>query len=653
MAKLLTIETGFTCNSRCHYCTQLDYRVIPQADQLDLSTEQIRERIAFAAKNGYDQIGFSGGEPTIRPDFLDLIAFAKSLDFERIGVTTNGRMFAYPAFAQRAVRAGLDSFTFSLHGPTPQIHDDITAAPGALQQALAGLANLKAAADKQGIRLHLMNNQIILPSNVQYIAEMVEMLAPLGVRLFMIQPFISQRSNVEELGRFYVPYQDVVDSVQRALPVLRQYGARIKPYNVPNCLLTPLGRDVVEPQFYGITVFREYETAKTGEYKAFKVQQWYRVDACKTCTEVCPGFRIEQLPQEQMQAQIVQAYQDLVVNRPRQPGDGPLIVGGTELLEPRTVRQTLRALAAVHGPVAWMTSGCERSTRPELVEVICDLAQPTSEGPAPLAELVLFAQPLDQRFLAQRVLEKGNLEALRQLLFLLGAARLAGKTVPKLRLFLDQADWVRLHDDESVSAQLPALRKALQAATDVAVDVCIAVSNFAPGQTPPDMDRQADRNRTMAQRLHQLAVDAGLQPYFITLEDQRGLDPLRAAEMHKVEAQFSAFWPQQSWARRLIRHPLCAASMDFVSWFPPWLFERPDGAPQRAHVQPGDSPSPAPDESGGSGATGLKTGTRGVAVARLLGKRDPAARRLGPARWERQGVLPSAGTAPTESEPIG
>jgi hypothetical protein len=167
------------------------------------------------------------------------------------------------------------------------------------------------------------------------------------------------------------------------------------------------------------------------------------------------------------------------------------------------------------------------------------------------------------------------------------------------------------------------------------------------------MDRQADRNRTMAQRLHQLAVDAGLQPYFITLEDQRGLDPLRAAEMHKVEAQFSAFWPQQSWARRLIRHPLCAASMDFVSWFPPWLFERPDGAPQRAHVQPGDSPSPAPDESGGSGATGLKTGTRGVAVARLLGKRDPAARRLGPARWERQGVLPSAGTAPTESEPIG
>ena len=73
MGKLLTIETGFTCNSRCHYCTQLDYRVIPQADQLDLDTGQIRDRIVWAAEHGYDQLGFSGGEPTIRPDFIELV----------------------------------------------------------------------------------------------------------------------------------------------------------------------------------------------------------------------------------------------------------------------------------------------------------------------------------------------------------------------------------------------------------------------------------------------------------------------------------------------------------------------------------------------------------------------------------------------------
>jgi cyclic pyranopterin phosphate synthase len=119
MGKLLSIETGFTCNSRCKYCTQLDYRVIPQADKLDLTTEEIKERIRYAAGEGYDQIGFSGGEPTIRADFIELITTARQFDFKRIGVTTNGRMFAYRKFTEEAMLAGLDGFTFSLHAPTP------------------------------------------------------------------------------------------------------------------------------------------------------------------------------------------------------------------------------------------------------------------------------------------------------------------------------------------------------------------------------------------------------------------------------------------------------------------------------------------------------------------------------------------------------
>lgn len=630
MAKLLTIETGFTCNSRCQYCTQLDYRVIPQADQLDLSTEQIRQRIAFAAKEGYDQIGFSGGEPTIRPDFLELIAFAKSLDFDRIGVTSNGRMFAYPAFAERAIRAGLDGLTLSLHGPTSEIHDEITAAPGALQQALTGLDNLNQSAKRHGVRLHLMNNQILLPNNTGLIAEMVEMLAPRGVRLFMIQPFITQRSNVEDLGRFYVPYSDVVASVERALPVLRKYGARIKPYNVPNCLLTPLGRDVVEPQFYGITVFREYEQERAGEYKGWKVEQWYRVDACRTCQEVCPGFRIEQLPQAEMQQRVVDAYARLASERPRQPSDGPMVVGGTELLEPETVRSTLQELTAAHGPVAWLTAGCERSTRPQLAALAVDLAESGA-----LAELVLLGQPMDQRFLAQRVLEKGNLEALRQLLFQLGALRRAGRKTPPIRLFLDHSDWLRLHEDEAVSGHLAPLQRALAAAAGEDVGLYLAASNFSSGSELPDMERQQPQNLARFARLAAFARTAGWPVQWVTLGDARGLTGPAAVAMDQLESQAAVSFAQVSWASRLTRHPLCSATMDFVSWFPPWLFARPGGAPQRAHAQPGDTAAPAPPQP----AKDQTSAQRGGAVAGLQGKRAPTARRLGPERWRRQGVV--------------
>ena len=590
MGKLLSIETGFTCNSRCQYCTQLDYRVIPQADQLDLSSEEIRQRIVWAREHGRDELGFSGGEPTIRPDFLELVAFAREQGFERIGVTTNGRMFAYPAFAHKAVAAGLTRFTFSLHGPTPEMHDRIAAAPGALQQALAGLDNLNAAAKKLQVRLHFMNNQILLPDNTAHIRDMVALLAPKGVRLFMIQPFIAQRSNVADLGRWFVPYADVQAGVEAALPELEKWQARIKPYNVPNCLLTPFGRERVEPQFYEISVFREFEREGAGEFKPFKARQWYRIDACRTCTEVCPGFRIEQLPQEKMADAVVTGAQTF---RTSHAADGPLLVGGTELLDPATLAQTLATLGTAHGPVAYLTSASERTTRAEMAQIVVEA---TAAGH--VAELVLHARPMDQRFLAQRVLEKGNLDALRTLLYALADKRAGGAQLPKLRVLLNTADMLRLLDDEVLAGQWPQLVKALQRAADQ-VDVVLAVANFARGQQPPDAVRQKPHIVADGQRAVAAIEAAGFTPKLATMDaDSRGLDAERGRAMAQVQAHLATLMPTERWDDRFFRHPLADGPMEFVTWLPVWLVERADAT--RAHVEP---------EHAQSGSLSRTTGT--------------------------------------------
>ncbi len=578
MGKLLSIETGFTCNSRCQYCTQLDYRVIPQADQLDLTTEQIRARILWAKDNGHDELGFSGGEPTIRPDFLDLVAFARDTGFERIAVTTNGRMFAYPKFADTAIANGLTRFTFSLHGATPELHDKIAVAPGALTQALAGLDNITAAAKRRGVKLHLMNNQILIPENIRQIKDMVALLAPRGVRLFMIQPFIAQRSNVADLGRWFVPYADVVAGVQDALPVLAQFGARIKPYNVPNCLLTPLGREFIEPQFYGISVFREFEQESAGEFRPFKARQWFRIDACQTCQEVCPGFRIEQLPQDKMAEAIVTAAQAF---RPQPLADTPLVVGGTELLAPATLAGALATLAQAHGPVAVLTAASERSTRPELAQLAVD-----AHGQGHLAELVLLAQPMDQRFLAQRVLEKGNLDALRELLLRLAELRQRGLALPKVRLMLAIPDFLRLQTDDVLRGQWPQLAAALRRAMpDGAPELLLAMPNFARGQEPPGVERQRAENLAMLQQLIAAAQAEGVRPLLLTLSAaRRQIDAKRGGPMAQLEAQLATLLPSEPWDDRLFRHALADGPMEFVTWMPAWLVERQD-APAR-HAEP-------------------------------------------------------------------
>ncbi len=570
MGKLLSIETGFTCNSRCQYCTQLDYRVIPQADQLDLTTEQIRARIVWAKENGHDELGFSGGEPTIRPDFLELIAFARQTGFERIAVTTNGRMFAYPKFADQAIANGLTRFTFSLHGATPELHDKIAVAQGALTQALAGLDNINAAAKRRGVRLHLMNNQILLPENVRQIADMVALLAPKGVRLFMIQPFIAQRSNVGDLGRWFVPYDDVVAGVRDALPVLRQFGARIKPYNVPNCLLTPLGRELIEPQTYGISVFREFEQENAGEFKPFKARQWFRVDACQTCQEVCPGFRIEQLPQDKMREAVVTAAHAF---RPARLADQPLVVGGTELLAPETLEEALKSLAAEQGPLALLTAASERTTRPQLADIAA-----RAHDAGHLAELVLLAQPMDQRFLVQRVLEKGNLDGLRELLLRLADLRERGRSLPKIQLLLGIPDLLRLHNDDVLSGQWPQLLQAfLRATRGEAAEVLLAMPNFARGQSPPGVERQEPENLAMIRQIAERLRADGVEPRLVTLAAaSRNIDAERGAAMTLLQAQLASVLPAIPWDARLFRHAMSDGPMEFVTWMPAWLVERTD-----------------------------------------------------------------------------
>lgn len=588
MPGLLTIETGFTCNSRCRYCTQLDYRVIPQADKLDLSTDDIKRRIRYAAEGGYDQVGFTGGEPTIRPDFVELIAYAKSLRFRRIAVTSNGRMFAYRSFTEAAIEAGLNSFTFSLHGSTPALHDRIANAKGALEQALQGLRNIRSAVRRGDLEAHMMNNQILLPENVHEIGAMVELLAPLGVRLFMIQPFIAQRSNSDEIGRFFVPYDDVVASVRAALPILRAHKARIKPYNVPNCLLTALDRDVIEPQFYGIKPFREYENEEPGEFRAFKSRQWYRIDACATCVEVCPGFRVEQTPQATLVDEVVTA----VAASAAPQSEGP-IFSGTELFAPESIRSAITAVAAMGSPVSWMTGLCERSERSEIALLAADLAEQGA-----LASMVLIASPLDQRFLAQRVLESGNLEELAQGLHLIGEARDTGRKMPRIRLLLNIGDAVRLLDDASISHHFAPLLRAMRRAAGAkpgqknVADVLLAVANPQRGQAPPDMVRHAPEVQRMGERFRVACEIGGLRVVLVTLGDLRGLSSSHSEAVRLAEEVLATTLPQEDWSRRLVRHPGSMPDMDFVTWSPPWIFERfPDGGAGGLESPVGDSPT--------------------------------------------------------------
>ena len=142
--KILSIETGYTCNALCGFCPQVTMRRrASSSDKTDLTTDEIRKSILRGAKSGCTQLGFSGGEPTIREDFIELVEYGKSLGYELIAVTTNGFRMAYLSYAEALIDAGLTSVNISVHGACSQTHNAMMRTPDAFTLAIKAIQNVQ------------------------------------------------------------------------------------------------------------------------------------------------------------------------------------------------------------------------------------------------------------------------------------------------------------------------------------------------------------------------------------------------------------------------------------------------------------------------------------------------------------------------------
>jgi MoaA/NifB/PqqE/SkfB family radical SAM enzyme len=134
----LVLFTGFSCSSHCHFCVDLNKRDVP-----DKTTQQIIKEMVQGRAKGVTYLEMIGGETTMRPDFIPLVRTAKKLGFDDIVVVTNGRMFWYEDFAKKTVESGVTEIIFSIHGHDAELHDKMTAVPGAFDQLVKGIENVR------------------------------------------------------------------------------------------------------------------------------------------------------------------------------------------------------------------------------------------------------------------------------------------------------------------------------------------------------------------------------------------------------------------------------------------------------------------------------------------------------------------------------
>jgi len=134
------------CNLRCLHCYALA-TAGPAPDEL--SPDEALALLQDLKDFGVPVVLFSGGEPLMRPDLLELVEWTVQHGLRAV-ISTNGTLITRD-LAERLQRLGLSYVGISLDGVEPT-HDKFRGQPGAFAAALTGVRNCQAAGLKVGLR---------------------------------------------------------------------------------------------------------------------------------------------------------------------------------------------------------------------------------------------------------------------------------------------------------------------------------------------------------------------------------------------------------------------------------------------------------------------------------------------------------------------
>lgn len=123
MVSAMEKDGSWHCNQKCLHCYAAGQ---PMGETPELSTEQWKTALALLRKANIPQVTFTGGEPTLRSDLVELVQAAAWFVTR---LNTNGRLLT-PELCAALYQASLDSVQVTLYSAEGNIHNQLVGTNG-------------------------------------------------------------------------------------------------------------------------------------------------------------------------------------------------------------------------------------------------------------------------------------------------------------------------------------------------------------------------------------------------------------------------------------------------------------------------------------------------------------------------------------------
>jgi radical SAM protein with 4Fe4S-binding SPASM domain len=282
------LELSDRCNEVCVHCYQV------QGQKGELSTGEWRTILDQLAEAGVLMLTLSGGEVTLRKDFLEILGYARQRGFA-VRIFTNGLTMTRELAQQLAALHVVD-VEISLYSPRAEVHDFVTGVPGSFDKTVRGIGYLREHNVAVTIKAVMMSvNQADLPAYPAFAAS-------LGVHFRLDTSGIVPREGSDLAPQALNPERSAVDVLERQLRIEKKRepealatdaSSRLRPASrlvcgaartlhvEPNGELRPC--TLLEVDLGDVRSSSPAEVFQSEKARAVRDLQWGDLHGCRVC----------------------------------------------------------------------------------------------------------------------------------------------------------------------------------------------------------------------------------------------------------------------------------------------------------------------------------------------------------------------------------
>lgn len=201
------IRLNRICNLSCKFC-------LADKESPGLSTEQLKSALDKLKSNGVKRARLGGGEPTLRPDFMEIVKYCIDSGFETV-IYSN--LYKVDNVIDELIRLPV-SFSTSIHG-NEEFHDSMTT-QGAYKNTCLNIEKL--VSSNKPVSIHM----VLMSSNYQMVEDVIKKAIELKARKFTLQTLIPRGRGADLFKTEEV--SDIREKLKRLEPLKEKYGKSIK-----------------------------------------------------------------------------------------------------------------------------------------------------------------------------------------------------------------------------------------------------------------------------------------------------------------------------------------------------------------------------------------------------------------------------------------